>query len=210
VPLSMMTAGWDKASMARAKRVAARLVSGGGSQGGAGSSRASGGRLLAATREGGLRSPSRRASQQHHHPTTHRHQRRGKSRRLRLQTKLREEGRWHSAVGPRWEDLGGTKSRQRRRGTARRASRAGRGAAQGREATIDGLREHVLIGEDHEGEAAREDSVHEPHRTARYSPLPVISTWRAGRRAGGDCGVRGGDGGGRIAAVAGGGVGRWG
>jgi hypothetical protein len=71
VPLSMTTAGWDKASMARAKRVAARLISGGGSRGGAGSSRASGGRLLAATREGGLRSPSRRASQQHHHPSTH-------------------------------------------------------------------------------------------------------------------------------------------
>jgi hypothetical protein len=63
VPLSMATAGWDKASMARAKRVAARLVSGGGSQGGAGSSRASGGQLLAAAREGGLRSPSRRASE---------------------------------------------------------------------------------------------------------------------------------------------------
>jgi hypothetical protein len=35
--------------------------------------------------------------------------------------------RWHSAVGRRWEDLGGTKPR--RRGTARIASRAGRGAA---------------------------------------------------------------------------------
>jgi hypothetical protein len=105
VPLSMTTAGRDKASMARAKRVAARLVSGGGSRGGAGSSRASGGRLLAAARGGGLRSPSRRASQQHHHPATHppplathRHQRRGKSRRLRLQTKLREEGRYISGL----------------------------------------------------------------------------------------------------------------
>jgi hypothetical protein len=40
VPLSMTTVGRDKASMARAKRVAARLVSGGGNRGGAGSSRA--------------------------------------------------------------------------------------------------------------------------------------------------------------------------
>jgi hypothetical protein len=156
VPLSMTTLGRDKASMARAKRVAARLVSGDGSRGGAGSSRASGGQLLAATRKGGLRSPSRRASQEHHHPATHppplathQHQHRGKSRRLRLQTKLREEGRWHFAVGQRWEDLGGTKPRRRRRrGTVRRASRVGRGAARGGEATIDGLCERVLIGED--------------------------------------------------------------
>jgi hypothetical protein len=35
--------------------------------------------------------------------------------------------RWHSVVGRQWEDLGGTKPR-RRRGTARRVSRAGRGA----------------------------------------------------------------------------------
>jgi hypothetical protein len=62
-------------------------------------------------------------------------------------------------VRPRWEDLGGTKPRRRRRGTARRASRAGRGAARGSEATIDGLHERVLIGEDRGGEAAGEDSV---------------------------------------------------
>jgi hypothetical protein len=83
-------------------------------------------------------------------------------------------------VGPRWEDLGDTKPRRQRRGTARRASRAGIGAARGGEATIDGLRERVLIGEDRGGEAAGEDSVREPHRTARDAPLPVISTWRAG------------------------------
>jgi hypothetical protein len=145
----MTTVGRDKASMARAKRVAARLVSGGGSRGGAGSIRASGGRLLAAAREGGLRSSSRQASSNTTtRPPTHRHQHRGKSRRLRLQTKLREEGRWHFAVGQRWEDLGGTKPRRRRRDTVRRASRAGRGAARGGEATIDGLCERVLIGED--------------------------------------------------------------
>ena len=191
MPLSMTTAGRDNASMARARQACGRSsLSGGGSRGGTGSSRASGGWLLAAAREGGLWSPSRRASQQHHHPATHppplathRHQCRGKSRRLRLQTKLREEGRWHSAVGQRWEDLGGTKPRRRRRGTARRASRAGRGAARGGEATIDGLRERVLIGEDRGGEAAGEDSVHEPHRTTHDAPLPV--------RASGDGGVRG-------------------
>jgi hypothetical protein len=39
------------------------------------------------------------------------------------------------------------------------------------EATIDGLRKRVLIGEDRGGEAAGEDSVREPHRTAREAPL---------------------------------------
>lgn len=43
------------------------------------------------------------------------------------------------------------------------------GAAGGREAALDGLRERVLVGEDGGGEAAREQPVREPQRAARIA-----------------------------------------